>query len=169
MYSNYKSVTLAFIIRIKGDSLRVGGISQEVHLFTCPVSLCHHGTRVSLELADSDRVYWSLDPAGGTRLSQDQADAIGLPRLKVQFFPMANFWHEYHYNAVLTSSLGGWSYRSPRWRLKYHGISVTLKTCRNIYDMTSFDTRGIRITQPLGVTRKTWNNTEKISMAPAQG
>ncbi|KAJ7349926.1 hypothetical protein DFH08DRAFT_997326, partial [Mycena albidolilacea] len=49
---------------------------------------------------DSDQVYWSLEPAGNTRMTEEECDSIGLPRLEFIFLPRANFWHEYHYHAI---------------------------------------------------------------------
>ncbi|KAJ7772215.1 hypothetical protein B0H16DRAFT_1512687 [Mycena metata] len=96
---------LAFVILADGDLGRTKGISQEAHLFACPISIRYDGSRVGLESAASNRAYWSLDPAGATPLSPGEAHFIGLPRLEFQFLPRANFWHEYHYNALREYSM----------------------------------------------------------------
>ncbi|KAJ7152122.1 hypothetical protein C8R46DRAFT_484930 [Mycena filopes] len=94
---------LSFIIVIDGafkHLLRTEGITQEIHLFVYPVTMRTVGSRIGLDAPQWDRVYWSTDPTGLSPLSQDDADAMGLPRLKFHFFPTANFWHEYHYSAL---------------------------------------------------------------------
>ncbi|KAJ7161883.1 hypothetical protein C8R43DRAFT_838489, partial [Mycena crocata] len=44
--------------------------------------------------------YWSLDSSGTTRLSEEESDRRGLPRLRFSFLRAANCWHEYHYKAL---------------------------------------------------------------------
>ncbi|KAF7369613.1 hypothetical protein MVEN_00292100 [Mycena venus] len=80
--------------------LRPDGTLREAHIFVCPVSVRHDGLRVGIEFPDSDQVYWSLDPAGSIRMTEEECDSIGLPRLQFIFLPRANFWHEYHYHAL---------------------------------------------------------------------
>ncbi|KAJ7694266.1 hypothetical protein B0H14DRAFT_3044194 [Mycena olivaceomarginata] len=70
------------------------GTLQEAHLFVRSVSVKHHGPRIGLDSAESDHFYWSLDPTGNTRMTPDECDSLGLPRLK------ARFWHEYHCDAI---------------------------------------------------------------------
>jgi len=82
------------------DLLRPEGTTRQAHIFVCPVSIRHEGPRIGLEFPDADQMYWSLDPCGNTRMTQDECDAIGLPRLRFLFLPIARFWHEYHYNAI---------------------------------------------------------------------
>ncbi|KAJ7753305.1 hypothetical protein B0H14DRAFT_2979982 [Mycena olivaceomarginata] len=73
--------------------LRLEGTLHEAHIL-------HDGLRIGIEFPDSDQVYWSLDPAGNTRMTEEECDSIGLPRLEFIFLPRANFWHEYHYHAL---------------------------------------------------------------------
>ncbi|KAJ7358466.1 hypothetical protein DFH08DRAFT_442754 [Mycena albidolilacea] len=80
--------------------LRVEGTLQEAHLFVPSVSVKHHGPRIGLDSVESDHFYWSLDPMGNTRMTPDECDSLGLPRLKFLFLPRARFWHEYHCNAI---------------------------------------------------------------------
>ncbi|KAJ7671986.1 hypothetical protein B0H14DRAFT_3070086 [Mycena olivaceomarginata] len=77
--------------------LRPEGTLHEAHIFVCAVSVRHDGLRIGIEFPDSDQVYWSLDPAGNTRMTEEERDSMGLPRLEFIFLPRANFWHEYHY------------------------------------------------------------------------
>ncbi|KAJ7440886.1 hypothetical protein FB451DRAFT_988636, partial [Mycena latifolia] len=53
----------------------------------------------------SDHFYWSVDPLGTTRLSQDECDFLGIPRLTFEFVLGASFWQEYHYSAIRSLSL----------------------------------------------------------------
>jgi hypothetical protein len=76
------------------------GTSRQAHIFVRPITVRHEGMRIGLEFSESDQVYWSLDPSGSARLTQDECDAIGLPRLKFLFLPIARCWQEYHYNAI---------------------------------------------------------------------
>ncbi|KAJ7796398.1 hypothetical protein B0H14DRAFT_78270 [Mycena olivaceomarginata] len=76
------------------------GISQEAHIFLGPVGLRRQGLRLGIDFPVSDHFYWSLDASGSTRMTQDECDAIGLPRLNFSFLSAANFWQDYHYNAI---------------------------------------------------------------------
>ncbi|KAJ6595025.1 hypothetical protein DFH09DRAFT_1357794 [Mycena vulgaris] len=80
--------------------LRPEGTLREAHLFPCSISVRHQGPRIGLDFPDADHWYWSLDPTGITRMTQDECDLIGLPRWKFDFVPTINAWHEYHYNAI---------------------------------------------------------------------
>ncbi|KAF8147138.1 hypothetical protein K438DRAFT_1780231 [Mycena galopus ATCC 62051] len=76
------------------------GTSKTACAFVRSFGFGREGSRVRLQFPESDQVYWSLDPSGNTRLTQDECDSIGLPRLRFLFLPTARFWHEYHYNAI---------------------------------------------------------------------
>jgi hypothetical protein len=80
--------------------LREEGTLQEAHIFVPPIGVKHLGARTGLDFSESDRVYWSLDPTGNNRMTQDECDSLGLPRLQFKFFSTARFWHEYHYEAI---------------------------------------------------------------------
>ncbi|KAJ7201878.1 hypothetical protein GGX14DRAFT_464160 [Mycena pura] len=80
--------------------LHTEGISSEVHIFLSPLGLRKQGLRISVDFSESDLFYWSLEPSGTTRLTQDECDSFGLPRLKIVFIPVANLWYDYHYNAI---------------------------------------------------------------------
>ncbi|KAJ7718440.1 hypothetical protein B0H16DRAFT_423307 [Mycena metata] len=82
--------------------LRPEGTAQEAHIFPCSVGVKRQGSRIGLELPEPDQLYWSLDPLGKTRLTQEESDSLGLPRLQFGFFMIANFWHEYQYRALRT-------------------------------------------------------------------
>ncbi|KAJ7895221.1 hypothetical protein B0H14DRAFT_2681650, partial [Mycena olivaceomarginata] len=72
----------------------------KAYIFLQPVSLTQHSTRIGLDFPESDQVYWSLDPTGNFRMTQDECDCLGLPRLQFRFLPTGRFWHEYQYNAI---------------------------------------------------------------------
>lgn len=80
--------------------LRPEGTLRTAHLFPCSIRIRHQGQRIGVEFPGSDQFYWSLDPSGNTRMTQDECDSTGLPRLTFHFLPVANFWHEYHYGAI---------------------------------------------------------------------
>ncbi|KAJ7821364.1 hypothetical protein B0H14DRAFT_2371349 [Mycena olivaceomarginata] len=80
--------------------LREDGTLQEAHIFVQPISVKHEGLRIGLDFPESDQAYWSLDPTGKTRMTQDECDSIGLPRLEFMFLPTARFWHEYQHDAI---------------------------------------------------------------------
>ncbi|KAJ6527816.1 hypothetical protein B0H19DRAFT_1083900 [Mycena capillaripes] len=80
--------------------LRPEGTPQQAYIFARPIGVRHEGLRIGLESPESDQVYWSLDPSGSARMTEDECDSIGLPRLQICFFPTARFWHKYHYNAI---------------------------------------------------------------------
>jgi hypothetical protein len=73
-----------------------------VHLSIAPISVHHEGLRVraSFDYNPANSFYWSLDPAGTTRLSTEESDALGIPRLRFLLLVGGNFWHEYHYSAI---------------------------------------------------------------------
>ncbi|KAJ7455850.1 hypothetical protein FB451DRAFT_1277565 [Mycena latifolia] len=73
---------------------------QHAYLFACPIDVRYDGPCVGIQLPIADHFYWALDPMGTTRLSQDECDSLGIPRLRFNFLPSANFWHEYHYSAI---------------------------------------------------------------------
>ncbi|KAJ6613602.1 hypothetical protein B0H10DRAFT_218133 [Mycena sp. CBHHK59/15] len=73
--------------------------TQDVYLFACPVELC---SQMGLRLApESHQVFWSLDPLGEERLSQADADAMGLPTLEFYAKVMGVGWQAYHYDGLL--------------------------------------------------------------------
>ncbi|KAJ7364404.1 hypothetical protein DFH08DRAFT_930341 [Mycena albidolilacea] len=76
------------------------GTLQEAHMFLRPIIMKQEGQRIGLDFSESDHFYWSLDSTGSSRMTQDECDLIGLPRLQFLFLPTARFWHEYHYNAI---------------------------------------------------------------------
>ncbi|KAJ7714609.1 hypothetical protein B0H16DRAFT_1807753 [Mycena metata] len=80
--------------------LRPEGTVQEAHIFPCSVEIKRQGSRIGLELPEADQLYWSLDPLGKTRLTQEESDSLGLPRLQFGFFTTAHFWHDYQYSAL---------------------------------------------------------------------
>jgi hypothetical protein len=80
--------------------LRDEGTLQKAYIFLQPVSLTQYSTRIGLDFPESDQVYWSLDPTGNVRMTQDECDRLGLPRLQFRFLPVGRFWHEYQYNAI---------------------------------------------------------------------
>ncbi|KAJ7723711.1 hypothetical protein B0H14DRAFT_3622186 [Mycena olivaceomarginata] len=80
--------------------LREDGTLQEAHIFVQPISVKHEGPHIGLDFPESDQAYWSLDPTGKTRMTQDECDSIGLPRLEFMFLPTARFWHEYQHDAI---------------------------------------------------------------------
>ncbi|KAJ7895214.1 hypothetical protein B0H14DRAFT_2681616 [Mycena olivaceomarginata] len=80
--------------------LREEGTLQKAYIFLQPVSVTQHSTRIGLDFPGSDQVYWSLDPTGNVRMTQDECDCLGLPRLQFRFLPTGRFWHEYQYNAI---------------------------------------------------------------------
>ncbi|KAK7007534.1 hypothetical protein R3P38DRAFT_3027784 [Favolaschia claudopus] len=81
------------------------GTPRETHLFLPHPAVENHGPCAHLRIPESDQFYWSLDSSGATRLSQDECDALGIPRLSLMFWAMARFWHHYHFNAVREFSL----------------------------------------------------------------
>ncbi|KAJ7807833.1 hypothetical protein B0H14DRAFT_2871845 [Mycena olivaceomarginata] len=76
------------------------GIAGEVYLSVPPLVVQYEGSRVRVEPPQSDSLYWSLDPAGNTRLSLEECDSLGIPRLRLYFTRAARCWREYHYNAI---------------------------------------------------------------------
>ncbi|KAJ7488411.1 hypothetical protein FB451DRAFT_1529779 [Mycena latifolia] len=95
--------TLFCIISFNGgfeSLLRVDGTVQEAHIFACPIEIISRGARISIEFPESNQFYWSLDESGSTRLSQDECDNLGIPRLKFEYKCAASFWEPYHYNAI---------------------------------------------------------------------
>ncbi|KAF7365948.1 Kinase-like protein [Mycena venus] len=80
--------------------LRPEGTLLQAYLFPCPVGVRREGPYTGIEFPETDHFYWSLDPSGTTRMSQDECDRNGLPRWEFLFAPTGNLWHDYHYNAV---------------------------------------------------------------------
>jgi hypothetical protein len=52
---------------------------QIAHIFVRPIGMKYAGTRIALDFPESDHFYWSLDPMGNTRMTQDECDSLGLP------------------------------------------------------------------------------------------
>jgi hypothetical protein len=77
------------------------GTTRTVHLFIAPITAKHEGSRVrvNFDCSKSDS-YWSLDPAGTTRLSTAQFTSLGLPKLRFVSLVGVNYWQEYHYSAI---------------------------------------------------------------------
>ncbi|KAJ7729589.1 hypothetical protein B0H16DRAFT_1586638 [Mycena metata] len=80
--------------------LHPAGIVQELYLFVPPIAIKYEKLRVRVDPPQSDYFYWSWDPAGTIRLSSEQCDSIGIPRLRLYFIRGANCWREYHYSAI---------------------------------------------------------------------
>ncbi|KAJ7107547.1 hypothetical protein C8R44DRAFT_858016 [Mycena epipterygia] len=80
--------------------LRRDGTNVESHLFVCPPDVRQQNGRCTLALPESEHYYWALDSAGKNRLSQNECDHFGLPRLLFRLRPWATFWQPYHYNAI---------------------------------------------------------------------
>ncbi|KAF7341589.1 hypothetical protein MSAN_02056000 [Mycena sanguinolenta] len=76
------------------------GIAQTVHLSIAPISVKHEGSRITFDHPRYDGLYWSLDSAGTNRLSPEECDSLGIPRLQFHVLKAANTWHEYHYAAI---------------------------------------------------------------------
>ncbi|KAJ7268431.1 hypothetical protein C8J57DRAFT_1004447, partial [Mycena rebaudengoi] len=74
--------------------------TEEVHLFLAPITVKHLGLRVGVKNAESHEFYWSSDPSGTSRLSQEQCDSLGIPRLEYVSMRGISSWHEYHYTAI---------------------------------------------------------------------
>ncbi|KAJ7831023.1 hypothetical protein B0H14DRAFT_3872387 [Mycena olivaceomarginata] len=83
-------------------TLHPEGTTRAVHLSIAPITAKYEGARVraDFDYLQSDSFYWSLDPGGIPRLSTEECDSLGLPRLRFIFLLAGNFWHEYHYSAV---------------------------------------------------------------------
>ncbi|KAF7341587.1 hypothetical protein MSAN_02055800 [Mycena sanguinolenta] len=82
------------------EGLHPDGIAQVVHLFLAPISVKYEGSRVTFDYSAPDGFYWTLDSAGTNRLSPEECDSLGIPRLKFYLLKAANTWHEYHYAAI---------------------------------------------------------------------
>ncbi|KAJ7798951.1 hypothetical protein B0H14DRAFT_2904746 [Mycena olivaceomarginata] len=82
-------------------TLLPNGTTRTVHLFIAPITAKHEGSRVrvNFDCSKSDS-YWSLDPAGTTRLSTAECTSLGLPRLRFVSLVGGNYWQEYHYSAI---------------------------------------------------------------------
>jgi hypothetical protein len=80
--------------------LHAEGTPQETHMFVCPITVKYQGSRIGVEGLQSDCYYWSLDAAGTGRLSCEECDSLGIPRLRVGPICGANYWHGYHYSAI---------------------------------------------------------------------
>lgn len=76
------------------------GIPYEVHLTVCGITVHHRGSWVSVESPHTDCFYWSSDASGNDRLSPDECDSLGIPRLLAGSFHAANCWNHYHYAAI---------------------------------------------------------------------
>ncbi|KAF7356007.1 hypothetical protein MVEN_00930100 [Mycena venus] len=57
------------------------GIAREVYLSVPPLVVKHEASRLRIEPPQPDSLYWSLDPAGNSRLSPEECDSLGIPRL----------------------------------------------------------------------------------------
>ncbi|KAJ7861818.1 hypothetical protein B0H14DRAFT_522764 [Mycena olivaceomarginata] len=94
---------LACAVVIDGDYhhlLREEGTLRQAHIFLQPIIVKHEGPRIGLDFPESGQWYWSLDPTGSTRITPEECDSIGLPRLKFLFLLGARYWHKYQYNAI---------------------------------------------------------------------
>ncbi|KAF8187377.1 hypothetical protein K438DRAFT_1972996 [Mycena galopus ATCC 62051] len=80
--------------------LRPEGTLLQAYLFPCSVGVRREGPYTGIEFPDTDHFYWSLDPSGIPRMSEDECDRNGLLRWKFLFVPTGNLWHNYHYNVV---------------------------------------------------------------------
>ncbi|KAJ7701663.1 hypothetical protein B0H14DRAFT_3031829 [Mycena olivaceomarginata] len=76
------------------------GIAREVYLSVPPLVVQYEDRGSVSSPPQSDSLYWSLDPAGNTRLSLEECDSLGIPRLRLYFIRAAKCWREYHYNAI---------------------------------------------------------------------
>ncbi|KAF8156376.1 hypothetical protein K438DRAFT_350978 [Mycena galopus ATCC 62051] len=80
--------------------LRPEGTLRRAYLFPSPIRVRCQGPRTGIKFPGTDHFYWSLDPSGVPRMSQDECDRNGLLRWKFQFVPTGYLWHDYHYNAI---------------------------------------------------------------------
>jgi len=80
--------------------LHAEGTPQETHVFVSPITGKYQGSRIGVEDLQSDCYYWSLDASGTCRLSTEECDFLGIPRLRVYPICGANYWHGYHYSAI---------------------------------------------------------------------
>lgn len=81
-------------------TLRPEGTSHEVHLSLAPIIVKYQGSRVTVDYPQSDYFYWSSDPKGTARLTPEQGDSLGIPRLRFALLHAGNWWHKYQYNAI---------------------------------------------------------------------
>ncbi|KAJ6601912.1 hypothetical protein DFH09DRAFT_816266, partial [Mycena vulgaris] len=70
------------------------------HVFVCPIPVKYQGLRIGVEDLQSDCYYWSLDASGPGRLSSEECDSLGIPRLRVAPICGAIYWHGYYYSAI---------------------------------------------------------------------
>ncbi|KAF7356008.1 hypothetical protein MVEN_00930200 [Mycena venus] len=97
--------TLGYVIWFNPAFLNIlpvhkDGISREVYLSVPSLIVKYEASRVRIEPPQHDSLYWSLDPAGNSRLSPEECDSLGIPRLQIHSIRGANSWREYHYNAI---------------------------------------------------------------------
>lgn len=82
------------------DILHPAGITQEVYLFVTPLVIKYEASRVRVDPPQADGFYRSLDRTGNPRLSPEECDSLGIPRVRFHFIRAANCWREYHYSAI---------------------------------------------------------------------
>jgi hypothetical protein len=80
--------------------LHLDGTEEEIHLFACPIDISDRESRLCLEFPESTPFFWALDEGGIKRLSQEECDKLGIPRLRFYHKPAATFWQPYHYSAI---------------------------------------------------------------------
>ncbi|KAJ7931123.1 hypothetical protein B0H13DRAFT_857970, partial [Mycena leptocephala] len=80
--------------------LHLDGTEEEIHLFACPIDISDRESSLRLEFPESTPFFWALDEGGTKRLSQEECDKLGIPRLRFYHKPAATFWQPYHYSAI---------------------------------------------------------------------
>ncbi|KAJ7703546.1 hypothetical protein B0H17DRAFT_1127177 [Mycena rosella] len=80
--------------------LRAEGTLRQTYILLCPMNIRQQDSRIGPKFPQSEQFHCSLDLSVNIKMTQDECDSIGLPRLRFPFFPTARFWHECHYNAI---------------------------------------------------------------------
>ncbi|THU79735.1 hypothetical protein K435DRAFT_519480 [Dendrothele bispora CBS 962.96] len=79
-------------------------IPKNIFMFIAPVSLnqCPESgsTEVSWGEHEENHHFWSFNPDGSTQISQRVGDLIGLPKYKVEIFPVAFHYVNYQFQAI---------------------------------------------------------------------
>ncbi|KAJ7137058.1 hypothetical protein C8R44DRAFT_365253 [Mycena epipterygia] len=108
------------------------------YLFLCPLHDLSTRTDHTLHLRYPDNVgFWSLDPLGFTRLSDQEAANLGLPSFKLRLRVVGHSWKSTSYSAIFQFHQGkGFSPNSPdvAQYLEYPLYQATFEQGANLKD-----------------------------------
>jgi hypothetical protein len=82
--------------------LKLSGLTDKLpsgYLFLCPLAELQSEDPTSFQFPDC-RAYWSLDPSGVRRLTDEVAEDLGFPAIQLQMWVGSKSWDTSLYNGI---------------------------------------------------------------------